>query len=96
VRALSAGIDNLILMSKEVQQKVFEVGSKAGGGGGVGSGDGRKKWRVGELEFEAWMRLLDNMVCPLFKYSYRCFNINFTYFLGIPNWLYLSESTDEE
>lgn len=62
---MSGGLDNLILMSKEVQQKVFQVTNKAGGGGGgVGSGDG-KKWRVGELEFEGWMRLLDNMVTCL-------------------------------
>ena len=30
------------------------------GGGGVDSG--QIKWKKGELEFEAWMRLLDSMV----------------------------------
>ncbi|OQV25945.1 Protein hu-li tai shao [Hypsibius exemplaris] len=59
VRAMSAGLDNLILMDKEVQRKVWAVVNKPGG---VDSGgEGKKKWRLGEMEFEGWMRMLDNM-----------------------------------
>ncbi|XP_069139748.1 alpha-adducin-like isoform X3 [Argopecten irradians] len=56
VKAVSAGIDNLVLVDSEVRKKTFMVGSQ--GGGGVDTGG--KKWRPGELEFEAEMRQLDN------------------------------------
>ena len=39
-------------------QQVVEVANA--GGGGVDSG--QLKWKKGEMEFEAWMRLLDSMV----------------------------------
>lgn len=39
-------------------QQVLEVAKV--GGGGVDSG--QHKWKKGEMEFEAWMRLLDSMV----------------------------------
>ena len=64
---MAAGSDNLIVMSKEAQQQVWDVVVKAGKGGGGVNSDKAKKWRLGELEFEAWMRLLDNQVCIFFK-----------------------------
>lgn len=39
-------------------QQVVETANT--GGGGVDSG--KLKWKRGEMEFEAWMRLLDSMV----------------------------------
>lgn len=59
VQAMSAGIDHLIQVSAEIAEKTREVASK--GGGGVQGDDQIKKWRWGELEFEAMMRQLDNM-----------------------------------
>ena len=59
IRALHAGVDNLILLDKDMQEKVFkqsvtqEVDLKDGNIG------------VGKKEFEAWMRMLDSQVNPL-------------------------------
>lgn len=58
VKSLVCGLDNIILVSDEIKEKVQKVVSK--GSGGVSTGMGRK-WKVGELEFEAMMRQLDNM-----------------------------------
>jgi hypothetical protein len=58
IQAVPAGLDNLILVSQEIKQKTFATANQ--GGGGVDSSG--KKWKVGELEFEAQMRLLDNAV----------------------------------
>ena len=55
---MAAGIDNLIKCDDFAKEQVQETIKS--GGGGVDSSD--IKWRVGELEFEAWMRLLDSMV----------------------------------
>lgn len=57
VKAVAAGIDNLIKCDDFAKEQVQET-TKACGGGVDSSGI---KWRVGELEFEAWMRLLDSM-----------------------------------
>lgn len=57
---MTAGIDHLIQVSSEIAEKTREVASQ--GGGGVQGDDQIKKWRWGELEFEAMMRQLDNMV----------------------------------
>ncbi|ESO97018.1 hypothetical protein LOTGIDRAFT_115246 [Lottia gigantea] len=56
ISCMSAGLENLIQADSEAGRKAFVVGNQ--GGGGVSS-TGRK-WRVGELEFEAMMRQLDN------------------------------------
>ncbi|XP_041368992.1 alpha-adducin-like isoform X3 [Gigantopelta aegis] len=55
IKVISAGIDNLILVDDETRKKTFVTASQ--GGGGVSA---NKKWRPGELEFEALMRQLDN------------------------------------
>lgn len=55
---MPAGVDNLVLVSQEVKQKTFSIANQ--GGGGVDSSG--KKWKLGELEFEAQMRILDNAV----------------------------------
>ena len=53
-----SGLENVIEASPAAREQVKEVTSH--GGGGVDSSG--KKWKVGELEFEALMRLLDNAV----------------------------------
>ncbi|EDO42734.1 predicted protein, partial [Nematostella vectensis] len=57
VRAMSAGVDNLIKVSEQVREKVLEVT----GGENITDSKG-SKWKHGELEFEAWMRMLDSRV----------------------------------
>merc|ERR1711997_145504 len=62
------GIDNLIPIDEPTRRKVFEHGQRGGGGvdsktegGPDGSATkGKKIWGVGEMEFEAMMRMLDN------------------------------------
>jgi len=56
ISAMPAGLDNLILVDSDVQKKTFGLGSQ--GGGGVDTSG--RKWKTGELEFEALMRMLDN------------------------------------
>jgi len=59
------GIENLYLISDEARQSAYDVARR--GGGGVDSkqegGEQKvkeRKWKVGELEFEALMRSMDN------------------------------------
>jgi len=61
------GLDNLITIEEPTRRKVFEAGQRGGGGvdsnsegGPAGSGAKSKKWSVGEMEFEALMRMMDN------------------------------------
>jgi len=61
------GLDNLITIEEPTRRKVFEAGQRGGGGvdsssegGPTGSGAKQKKWGVGEMEFEALMRMMDN------------------------------------
>merc|ERR1719361_1230082 len=62
------GLDNLIIIDEPTRRKVFEHGQRGGGGvdsktegGPDGSATkGKKIWGVGEMEFEAMMRMLDN------------------------------------
>ncbi|XP_050398354.1 alpha-adducin isoform X3 [Patella vulgata] len=54
--AIPAGINNLIKVDSDLWRKTFTVASQGGGGVNVGG----RKWKVGELEFEAMMRQLDN------------------------------------
>lgn len=56
LKMMPYGIENLSLIDDETRRKVYEVGQK--GGGGVNTAN--KEWGVGELEFEALMRMLDN------------------------------------
>ncbi|XP_059084089.1 protein hu-li tai shao-like isoform X2 [Tigriopus californicus] len=68
LKMMPMGLDNLVLIEDDVRRKVFERGQMGGGGvnstsegGPDGSGDKKKRtWGVGELEFEALMRNLDN------------------------------------
>ena len=78
LKMVPLGIDNLVQIEEETRQKVFAMGQRGGGGvdsktegGPDGSGDKKKKfWAVGELDFEALMRMLDNAVSsvsPFFR-----------------------------
>ncbi|VDL86685.1 unnamed protein product [Nippostrongylus brasiliensis] len=62
VRAMKPGdVQSLTLPSNEAARQVHETASR--GGGGVNRKDGAidERWRIGELEWQAWMRVLDDM-----------------------------------
>ena len=59
MKAIAAGVDNLIKCEDFARDQVKETTQE--GGGGVNST--AMKWKRGELEFEAYMRFLDSMVC---------------------------------
>jgi adducin len=73
LKMMPMGLDNIITIEESTRRKVFEMGQRGGGGvdsltegGPDGRGDKRKnkKWGVGEMDFEALMRMLDNAVSP--------------------------------
>jgi adducin len=60
LNALSAKNTEIIYPSKKAIDQVKEVANR--GGGGVNVTKSEMKWGLGELEFEAEMRLMDSMV----------------------------------
>jgi len=56
LKMMPYGLDNLVLIDEETRARVYEMGQR--GGGGVNMS--QREWGVGELEFEALMRMLDN------------------------------------
>ena len=79
LKMVPLGIDNLNIIDEPTRRKVFEQGQRGGGGvdsksegGPDGSkSKGVKSWGVGEMEFEALMRMLDNAVSflkTIFRY----------------------------
>lgn len=52
-----------MIPSPEAQARAHKTASQGGGGvNRTADGKGGVKWKVGELEWEAWMRVLDNAV----------------------------------
>ncbi|XP_042222087.1 protein hu-li tai shao-like isoform X8 [Homarus americanus] len=67
MRMAPLGLDSLIVVNDDVRHAVFDVSRRGGGGvdskqegGPATQGPKERKWKVGELEFEALMRSLDN------------------------------------
>ncbi|XP_045126931.1 protein hu-li tai shao-like isoform X6 [Portunus trituberculatus] len=67
MRMAPLGLDNLITVTDEARHSAFEVARRGAGGvdskqegGPTGQGPKERKWKVGELEFEALMRSMDN------------------------------------
>ncbi|CAK5017149.1 unnamed protein product [Meloidogyne enterolobii] len=62
IRAARVGIDKLIIPSDEAVQKAYST-ARSGGGGGVNriqqNLTANISWGIGELEWEAWCRILD-------------------------------------
>jgi len=56
LKMMPFGLDNLVLIDDETRARVHDMGMR--GGGGVNTS--QREWGVGELEFEALMRMLDN------------------------------------
>lgn len=57
LRTIPAGLENIKLPSEEMQKKMHESMNMSAAGD---AGEGKRKWRRGEMEFEALMRYLDN------------------------------------
>jgi len=64
VRAMSLGLDKMVLVPDELAKKYYEAHVRGAGSSKQESGDSKdpsnRKWKLGELEFEAYMRMLDN------------------------------------
>lgn len=68
IKMIPHGLDNLYTIDEATRRKVYDIAQRGGGGvdsktegGPDGSGDKKKrKWAVGDLDFEALMRMLDN------------------------------------
>uniref|UniRef100_A0A915BBA1 Class II aldolase/adducin N-terminal domain-containing protein n=1 Tax=Parascaris univalens TaxID=6257 RepID=A0A915BBA1_PARUN len=64
LRAARAGLENLVIPDEKAVERAYKTARR--GGGGVSRSPakdacGRQiNWRIGELEWEAWMRVLDN------------------------------------
>ena len=73
VAAMSVGLNNILQVSQGVwSSHGMGVACVRGvGGAATGTiGTSARKWRVGELEFEALMRMLDNKVMQEFSDMY--------------------------
>ena len=57
LQALPIGIDRIKLPSEDAQRKAYELANAT-----PEEEKGKRKWRKGELEFEGYMRHLDNAV----------------------------------
>ncbi len=66
---MSVGLENLIIFDEEIVDKVQNDLKDAG----ANLMDKRLKWRRGEMEFEALMRLLDSQVRIIF-FTYDMIN----------------------
>lgn len=67
LKLMPMGIDNLVLVSEETRKQVYEAARKAPDGTGkvdqqhsILADKVERKWRIGGVEFEALMRMLDN------------------------------------
>uniref|UniRef100_A0A914EHP8 Class II aldolase/adducin N-terminal domain-containing protein n=1 Tax=Acrobeloides nanus TaxID=290746 RepID=A0A914EHP8_9BILA len=62
IRAARAGIENLIIPDEKAVERAYKTARQGGGGvNKVSNKDGNvTSWRIGELEWEAWMRVLDS------------------------------------
>ncbi|TMS36806.1 hypothetical protein L596_003887 [Steinernema carpocapsae] len=64
IRATRVGIDNLVIPDQNAVERAYKTARQ--GGGGVNRSPGKDEsgkfisWRIGELEYEAWMRVLDS------------------------------------
>lgn len=66
LKLMPVGIDNLVLLSDEARKKIYDAAHKAPDSSprpdppSVLENKVERKWRVGGVEFEALMRMLDN------------------------------------
>ena len=70
VKALVAGLDNLCIPNPETQRRLAEMSQVPNDGLNLHE---NKKWKMGEMEFEALMRCLDNAVrsIPSITFNYK-------------------------
>jgi len=57
------GLSNLFTIDDATRQKTYDLGQSGGSiDSRLGKGAKDQQWKVGEIDFEARMRLLDNSV----------------------------------
>jgi len=92
-KALVAGLDNIIIPNVELQRKLSEL--KLAQNDSITLLE-NKKWRTGELEFEALMRCLDNAVIKIIiinKFDFKSLNLPVK-IKGLPNWLHVQTTNN--
>jgi len=68
---LPHGLENLYTIDETARKKTFESSQLCGSYNEKGSDDKKsRKWTVGEMDFEALMRMLDNAVRNSFKFEH--------------------------
>ena len=72
LQALPIGVDRLVLPSEENMKKAYDLANQAP----QPEEGGRRKWRKGELEFEGYMRHLDNAVSTLTVWECIIINVS--------------------
>ena len=77
LRIMSAGLDNIVLPSEEHKRRLVENYNQQLN---EISFCENKKWKIGELEFEACMRCLDNAVSLSLSLSPFQWSINYYYY----------------
>ena len=78
LQALPIGLDRLVLPSEENRKKVYDLANQAP----QPEEGGRRRWRKGELEFEGYMRHLDNAVSLLHP-TFNCNSVERDYFISL-------------
>lgn len=84
IKLMPIGVENLVLVSDETRKQVYDAAHRTPDAGATGDKK-PKQFRVGELEFEALIRMLDNAVSFRWKsngcskYS-RCSHVRFPAF----------------
>lgn len=84
------GVENLVLVSDETRKQVYEAArrppdstpkqSQEATDGPATAAKKEKQWRVGSVEFEALMRMLDNAVSTITSLSLLVeHNVSFLY-----------------
>lgn len=68
LRILNAGLDNIILPNDDIKRKLIDNYTQQLSDVSLNE---NKKWKIGELEFEACMRCLDNAVSVCYS-KYKC------------------------
>lgn len=79
MKLMPLGVENLVLVSDETRKQVYEAArrppdatpkqSQDATDGPTTAAKKEKQWRVGSVEFEALMRMLDNAVSTITRLS---------------------------
>lgn len=69
MKAIPAGLDNLALLSEETRKHLYDAAHGADAKQQEGATKIERRMKVGDIEFEALMRMLDNSVSEEVNFS---------------------------